>query len=153
MIASPQVEKIVKQETDRSIPQRILCVEDDQDTCEVLRFVMTDYDFTAVSTVAAAEALIASENFDIYVLDNWLPDGSGVELCQKIRRLNPTLPIVFTSAIGQRKDIDLAMQAGADRYLVKPYEPETLVQTVKELLDGSRELAFESGNIISSDIL
>lgn len=144
MIASPQVEKIVTQETDRSAPQRILCVEDDQDTCEVLRFVMTDYDFKTVSSVAAAEALIASENFDIYVLDNWLPDGSGLELCAKIRQISPTLPIVFTSAIGQRQDIDLAMQAGADRYLVKPYEPETLVQTVKELLDGSRELAFES---------
>lgn len=144
MFASPQVEKIVTQETDKSAPRRILCVEDDRDTCEVLRFVMTDYDFKTVSSVAAAEALIASEKFDIYVLDNWLPDGSGIELCEKIRQISPTLPIVFTSAIGQRQDIDLAMKAGADRYLVKPYEPETLVQTVKELLNRSSELAFES---------
>jgi DNA-binding response OmpR family regulator len=144
MIASPQVEKIVTQQTDKSAPRRILCVEDDRDTCEVLRFVMTDYDFTTVSSVAAAEELIQSQKFDIYVLDNWLPDGSGVELCEKIRQISPTLPIVFTSAIGQRQDIDVAMQAGADRYLVKPYEPETLVQTVKELLSQSGELAFES---------
>jgi DNA-binding response OmpR family regulator len=144
MIASPQVEKIVTQQTDKSAPRRILCVEDDRDTCEVLRFVMTDYDFTTVSSVAAAEELIQSQKFDIYVLDNWLPDGSGVELCEKIRQISPTLPIVFTSAIGQRQDIDVAMQAGADRYLVKPYEPETLVQTVKELLNQSGELAFES---------
>jgi DNA-binding response OmpR family regulator len=144
MFASPQVEKIVTSETDKSAPRRILCVEDDKDTCEVLRFVMTDYDFRTVSSVAAAEELIESEKFDIYVLDNWLPDGSGVELCEKIRRISPTLPIVFTSAIGQRQDIDLAMQAGADRYLVKPYEPETLVQTVKELLNQSSELAFKS---------
>ena len=144
MIASPQVEKIVTQQNDKSAPRRILCVEDDRDTCEVLRFVMTDYDFTTVSSVAAAEELIQSQKFDIYVLDNWLPDGSGVELCEKIRQISPTLPIVFTSAIGQRQDIDVAMQAGADRYLVKPYEPETLVQTVKELLNQSGELAFES---------
>jgi OmpR-family two-component system manganese-sensing response regulator len=144
MIASPQVEKLVTQETDKSAPRRILCVEDDRDTCEVLRFVMTDYDFTTVSSVAAAEELIRSQKFDIYVLDNWLPDGSGVDLCEKIRQLGSTSPIVFTSAVGQRHDIELAMNAGADRYLVKPYEPETLVRTVKELLNQSSELAFES---------
>lgn len=144
MIASPQVEKLVTQETDKSAPRRILCVEDDRDTCEVLRFVMTDYDFTTVSSVAAAEELIQAQKYDIYVLDNWLPDGSGVELCEKIRQLGSTSPIVFTSAVGQRHDIDLAMNAGADRYLVKPYEPETLVRTVKELLNQSTELAFES---------
>ena len=144
MIASPQVEKIVTQEHDKSAPRRILCVEDDRDTCEVLRFVMTDYDFTTVSSVAAAQALIESEKFDIYVLDNWLPDGSGIDLCEKIRQLSSMVPIVFTSAIGQRKEIDLAMHAGADRYLVKPYEPEALVQTVKELLSQSSALTLES---------
>ena len=112
----------------------MLCVEDDRDTCEVLHFIMTDYNFTAVGTIAEAEVLIESERFDLYVLDNWLPDGSGVELCEKIRGLGNTAPIIFTSAIAQRKDIDLAMEAGADSYLVKPYEPETLIQTVKELL-------------------
>jgi DNA-binding response OmpR family regulator len=144
MIASPRFGKIVTKETDKSDPRRILCVEDDRDTCEVLRFVMTDFDLTTVSSVAAAEALLESEPFDIFVLDNWLPDGSGVELCERIRRLDPTSPIIFTSAIGQRQDIDLAMNAGADRYLVKPYEPEALVQTVKELLNRSGELAVES---------
>jgi two-component system, OmpR family, response regulator RegX3 len=113
----------------------VLCVEDDRDTCEVLRFVMTDYEFSAVHSIDEAEKLIQKQEFDLYVMDNWLPDGSGVDLCRKIRETNTTSPIVFTSAIAQRHDIDLAMNAGADRYLVKPYEPETLVQTVKELLD------------------
>lgn len=136
--------KIVNQEANPSSRKRILCVEDDRDTCEVLAFVLTDYDFTTVGSVAGADSLLASQHFDLFVLDNWLPDGSGVELCERIRRLGSTSPIVFTSAIGQRHEIDLAMQAGADRYLVKPYEPETLVQTVKELLDRSGELAVKS---------
>lgn len=121
-----------------------MCVEDDRDTCDVLRFIMTDYNFTAVNSVAEAEALILIETYDLYVLDNWLPDGSGVELCERIRKFGNTAPIIFTSAVGQRHDIDLAMKAGADRYLVKPYEPEVLVQTVKELVDRPRDLAFES---------
>jgi len=136
--------KLVKQESSKSGLKQVLCVEDDRDTCEVLRFVMTDYDFKTVNTIAAAESLMESQQFDLYVLDNWLPDGSGVELCEKIRRSGSKAPIVFTSAIGQRHDIDLAMAAGADRYLVKPYEPETLVQTVKELLNPAGKLAFKS---------
>lgn len=96
---------------------------------------MTDYEFTAVHTVEEATHLIESERFDLFVLDNWLPDGSGVELCKKIRASGSSTPIVFTSAISQRKDIDLAVDAGADRYLVKPYEPESLINAVKELLE------------------
>lgn len=132
------------QESDGSALKRVLCVEDDRDTCDVLQFVMTDYEFCSVHTIADAEHLIAQAAFDIYILDNWLPDGSGVELCEKIRRLGSTAPIIFTSAVGQRQDIDIALTAGADRYLVKPYEPETLVQTVKELLDRAGKLAFKS---------
>ncbi len=142
MYTSPQ--KILVQEENKPAPKRVLCVEDDRDTCEFLRFIMTDYDFTAVSSVAEADQLLGSERFDLYVLDNWLPDGSGLDVCEKIRSVDSETPIIFTSAIGQRHDIDLAMQAGANRYLVKPYEPEMLVQTVKELLNRSGELAFES---------
>lgn len=132
------------QEGNNLFPKRVLCVEDDRDTCEVLKFVMTDFDFVSVGTVAAAEEKIAQGDFDLYVLDNWLPDGHGVSLCQKIRESGSRAPIIFTSAIGQRQDIDIAMNAGANRYLVKPYEPETLVKAVKELLEQSNSLAFES---------
>jgi DNA-binding response OmpR family regulator len=125
----------VTEESNNAARKRILCVEDDRDTCEVLRFVMTDYEFTAVHTVGEAHPLIDAGEFDLYVLDNWLPDGSGIELCKHIRSSGTRAPILFTSAIGQRKDISDAIDAGADRYLVKPYEPETLVQTVKELLN------------------
>lgn len=121
-----------------------MCVEDDRDTCDVLRFIMTDYEFTAVHSMEEAETLIAEQTFDLYVLDNWLPDGSGIELCEKIRELGSKSPIVFTSAIGQLRDIELAMNAGADRYLVKPYEPDALLRTVKELINPTGELAFKS---------
>lgn len=136
--------KFVTKENNKPPLKRVLCVEDDQDTCEVLSFVMTDYEFTAVHSIEEAEELIGSRSFDLYILDNWLPDGSGVDLCKKIRQSDDQSPIVFTSAIGQQHEIDLALQSGADRYLVKPYEPETLVQTVKELLSPSGELAFKS---------
>jgi len=142
ILTTPQ-RRTVEQERETESPRRVLCVEDDRDTCEILRFVMTEYEFTAVHTVEEAEKLIASTSFDLYVLDNWLPDGSGTELCEKIREAGRTEPIIFTSAIGQRHEIDRAVAAGADRYLVKPYEPETLIQAIKELLTNSRDSSVE----------
>ncbi|HKP71214.1 MAG TPA: response regulator [Pyrinomonadaceae bacterium] len=124
--------------------KRVLCVEDDPDTCDFLKFVMTSYEFHAVHTIGAAVTLISERPFDAYVLDNWLPDGSGIELCRYIRTTAASTPIIFTSAIGHRKDIDLAIEAGANRYLVKPYEPDALVQTVKELLNPTGDLVFKS---------
>jgi DNA-binding response OmpR family regulator len=134
----------VKQEENISHLRRVLCVEDDHDTCDVLRFVMTDYEFTAVHSIKDARNVIGEGSYDLYVLDNWLPDGSGIELCEKIRADGNSRPIVFTSAIGQRQEIELAMSAGADRYLVKPYEPEALLRIVKELLDPSGQLTVKS---------
>ena len=128
---------------DRSTLKRLLCVEDDQDTCEVLRFVMTNYEFHVVGTVSAALELIDERPFDLYVLDNWLPDGSGVELCKHIRASGNAAPIIFTSAIGQLRDIEVAQDAGATRYFVKPYEPDALLRAVKELLDAN-DLVFKS---------
>ena len=127
-----------------STPPRVLCVEDDRDTCDYLRFVMSNYDFQAVDTIASAVELIDQQPFDLYVLDNWLPDGSGIELCKHIRNADANVPIVFTSAIGQRQDIDLAVEAGANRYLVKPYEPDALLQNVKELLNPTGDLVFKA---------
>ena len=134
------LKQTVNNEPTHSPAGRILCVEDDRDTCDVLRFVMTDFEFTAVHTVNDAVRLIETETFDLFVLDNWLPDGSGVELCKQIRSSGISAPIIFTSAISQRKDIDMAVDAGADRYLVKPYEPERLINTVKELLAPSAQV-------------
>lgn len=137
-------DKAVNQEGKASPAKRVLCIEDDRDTCDMLRFVMTEYEFTAVHSVAEAEEHIASGPFDLYVMDNWLPDGSGTELCQKIREAGIAQPIIFTSAIGQRHEIDRAVAAGADRYLVKPYEPETLILTIKELLNPTGDLVAEA---------
>ena len=125
----------VEQFKENSPLKRVLCVEDDRDTCEVLRFVMTDYNFSTVHSVEDALDLVGNEKIDLWVLDNWLPDGSGIEICELIRNSGDASPIIFTSAVGQRQDIERALEAGATHYIVKPYEPEFLLKTVKDLLE------------------
>jgi DNA-binding response OmpR family regulator len=76
---------------------------------------------------------IDGQRAELYILDNWLPDGSGVQLCKKIREINTSVPIVFTSAAARNRDRDEALSAGADRYIIKPYDPEFIRKIVKDL--------------------
>lgn len=121
--------------THASPAKRILCVEDDLDTCEILQILLREYDLVFATKLEEAHPLIDHQKFDLYMLDNWLPDGSGIELCQTIRARHPGSPIIFTSAVGMKKDLDEAAAAGADRYLLKPCEPDALVKVVKELME------------------
>ena len=113
----------------------ILCVEDDKDTCELLGVLFPNYDVVFAHTVGEGLRLFESRQFNLCLLDNWLPDGSGIELCKKIRALNQDIPIVFASAVGYKADIQKALDAGAQEYLVKPYEPEKLLKIVKNLIE------------------
>ena len=117
-----------------SSAKRILCIEDDKDTCEMLSFLLSEYDFNFIHDPEKILPLIETEKFDLYILDNWLPGISGVELCKKIRALDSNVPVIFTSGSSRKKDIEAAFDAGANKYLVKPYEPEELREIDKELI-------------------
>lgn len=134
----------MKHETGNNDRRRILCVEDHRDTCEILALVLRNYEFEHVNSLASARELIERKKYDLYILDNWLPDGSGVDLCKLIRLLDGSVPIIFTSGAGFKSDIENAMHCGADRYIVKPYEPLDLESIVKELLDRKTASSAES---------
>ena len=115
---------------------RVLCVEDDEDTCTMLRDLLglIDCEVTTAATAAEALELIARGRFDLYLLDNWLPGGSGVGLCREIRRSDPSTPILFYSGAGLDSEREEALAAGAQAYLVKPGDVALLVETVRRLL-------------------
>jgi DNA-binding response OmpR family regulator len=124
----------VKEDGTSPPPKSILCVEDNKDTCEMLGILFSDYEFVSAQSFEKAFAFIEERSFDLYILDNWLPDGSGVELCRKIRLADPRVPIIFVSGVGYESDIKEARDAGASEYLVKPCEPDKIEKIVKELL-------------------
>ena len=115
---------------------RILCVEDDQDTCEMLAVSLGMSGYEAVSAHTATDALkkTLSSDFDIILLDNRLPDRSGIELCKQIREVDPSTPIIFYSGDAYPKQIEDAREAGARAYLVKPVDPDKLERTIKRFL-------------------
>ena len=118
---------------------RILCVEDNKDSRDVLRRLLESsdaaYAVTAVETAAEALALDARDGFDLYILDIWLPGMDGVDLCRRLRDRGRTAPIMFFSAMGvQPADRDYVLAAGANAFLVKSVDIDKLIPTVEDLL-------------------
>jgi CheY-like chemotaxis protein len=113
---------------------RVLCVDDDQDTCELLSIFLKQYDLTLACTVADAVTKALPNTFDAILLDSYLPDGSGIELCRQIRESDISVPIIFYTADALPKSIEEAMQAGATEYLVKPFTPDRVEKIIEKLL-------------------
>lgn len=117
--------------------RRILYIEDHEDTRELVTLLLAQksYEVITGSTIESGVALAGSEQFDLYLLDSWLPDGSGLDLCQRIRQFDQTTPILFYSAAAYAADHDMAMQCGAQAYLVKPSPVSELCDLVNKLIE------------------
>ena len=114
---------------------RILCIDDHEDTSEMLQLILAQEDYEVVTAVRAEEALklAAKQEFDLYVLDRHLPDASGLELCQKLSEITPGVPCIFYSGDAYEIHRSEALAAGADAYVVKP-DIEHLIESVQKLL-------------------
>jgi CheY-like chemotaxis protein len=120
------------------MPQTILVVEDNRDSRDMVRTLLSesgdDYEVTAVETAAEALALDGKTAFDLYVLDIWLPGMDGLGLCRRLRERGRTQPIIFFSAMVQTADRDYVLAAGANEFLVKPKDIDKFLPTVARLL-------------------
>lgn len=119
----------------RPARKHVLCVDDHEDTCQVLAALLGQEGYAAQATSTQQEALTMARarRFDLYVIDNRLPDGSGAELCRELRALDPHVPVVIYSGAAYPKDHEAAAAAGVTAYVNKP-DVERLISTVKELL-------------------
>lgn len=113
----------------------ILCVEDNKDARELMLTMLAGY-----RTVFAANGYEAIREFhkgffDAYMLDQWLPDWSGVQLCREIRKTDPRGAIFFCTGAARKEDRLRAMRAGADVYLTKPIDPEQLLRQLRVHLE------------------
>lgn len=120
--------------------RRILYIEDHEDTRELVTLLLAQkrYEVITGSTIETGVALASTGDFDLYLLDSWLPDGSGLDLCQRIRQFDQTTPILFYSAAAYASDHDLALRCGAQGYLVKPSQPTELCDLVTLLIERSQ---------------
>ena len=125
---------------------RLLYIEDHEDTRELVTLVLEqrNYEVVTGSTIETGVALARSQQFDLYLLDSWLPDGSGLDLCRRIREFDKVTPILFYSAAAYEIDRDLALRCGAQGYLVKPSQPSELCNLVTSLIESRQYLRVAS---------
>ena len=124
-----------------SSASRILYVDDDKDSSELARVILSQSDANCqiISAESAREGLllILKENFDLYIFDYRMPEISGIDLCRCVRQFDTNTPVLFYSAMARPVDIAKAIEAGANEYLIKPNDLDNLSITVKRLLDES----------------
>lgn len=122
-----------------TIKQTILCVDDNEDSLELLTYIF-EQDGFEVKTCDSLEGclpLIRQKDFVAVILDNRFENETSLEVCKEIRLLKPQTPIIYYSAEVRQPEIDQAIEAGASIYLKKPDDFDKLIETVSRLIQGT----------------
>ena len=101
--------------------RKLFLLEDDLSLISGLTFAFKKQGFAldTARTLAEAEVLWSDRKYDLLVLDVSLPDGSGFDFCQKVRRTS-NVPILFLTASDEEMNIIMGLELGGDDYLTKP---------------------------------
>jgi diguanylate cyclase (GGDEF)-like protein len=115
---------------------KILVVEDDEFTARMLQTVLTKQNYTVEVAVdgQAGWELVEAFDYDLVLMDYVLPKIDGVSLCRQLRSQGYQMPIVLLTGCDSSHDKANGLDAGADDYIVKPFEPEELVARIRALL-------------------
>ncbi len=126
---------------------KILLVEDDLHSAEILLQQLAESHYTIDSAVNAKTAwqYIETYTYDLVILDIMLPDSDGIELCTNFRAAGYTVPVLLLTAKDSASDRVMGLEAGADDYVVKPYNCQELVARIRALLRryGDRDTLTE----------
>ena len=127
-----------------SSTNRILCVDDENDSCEVLAATLPLLKFTFAHSFPAGVELIRSCIFDLYLFDESLPEPSGIDLCREVRQFDTTTPVVVLSPAGRPGNRSAADAAGVTAYLDLPTEFIKLESTVIGLIRQAQAKSLEA---------
>ena len=117
---------------------KICCVEDDSAILTALQYTLSQegYEVMTAMTKTQGLELIQQESFDLVLLDVTLPDGSGYEICKRMRedsRLKE-IPVIFLTACDDEVNIVMGLDLGADDYITKPFRVRELISRMNSVL-------------------
>ena len=123
-------------------PPRVLYVDDDEDSREMLRMLLEFRNIETKAVGSAGEALtsIQTEHFDLYLLDAWLPDLDGFQLCRQMRSYDSHTPILFFSGAACEADKKMGREAGANAYVIKP-DISHLLGSITQFIPSTKSAA------------
>lgn len=113
----------------------IFLLEDDEAIGIGLKYSLENegYTITLARSVKQAESIIDKETFSLYILDINLPDGSGYDICRKVKEKGD-FPVIFLTAYDDEVNVVMGLDIGADDYITKPFRVRELVARIKSIL-------------------
>ncbi|WPQ62552.1 response regulator transcription factor [Chitinophaga sancti] len=129
---------------------RILLVDDEPRIADTLSFGLFEngYNATVAYDGETGYGMFHQQQFDLLVLDINLPGLNGYELCKRVRKENAKIPIIMLTALSTLEDKIEGYDAGADDYIVKPFEFRELMMKIKVLLRRSNNTVQPTGNLL-----
>jgi DNA-binding response OmpR family regulator len=114
----------------------ILFVDDNPDICELVPLILQAAGFHVSTTDNSADVLrlVTSEHFDALLLDYWMPETTGIELCRQIRKFDQSTPILICSGAVTEADREAATLAGAQGYVLKPFVSGNLILALRSVM-------------------
>lgn len=132
--------------------RNILIVEDEQKIADTLKFGLAEngYEVDVAYDGLIAKRMIQSNPYNLVVLDINLPGVNGYELCKFIREHNPQVPVIILTALSALNDKIEGYDAGADDYVIKPFEFRELLMKIRALLRRSGTQQVPMGNVLKA---
>ena len=132
--------------------EKILVIDDEQPTVELIEMLLERRGYEVITALRADDGLRQAyrNQPDLVLLDIMMPEMDGWDVCRRLREMSD-VPIIFLTARGETRDVVRGLEMGADDYVVKPYENDELVARVKAGLrrsprpSVSEELIFKGG--------
>src|SRR5687767_4294386 len=130
--------------------RKILLVEDEQKIADTLKLGLTEngYEVDVAYDGNIGLKLFSTHHYNLIVLDINLPGINGYELCKTIRASNAQIPIIMLTALSSLNDKIEGYDAGADDYIIKPFEFRELLMKIRVLLKRTMNQQLASGNIL-----
>lgn len=116
---------------------RLFLLEDDISLIDGLLYSLNKNGFqvdVARSIKEAKKLLLETEKYDLLILDVTLPDGTGFDICEKVRKQNKGIPIIFLTASDEEVNIIRGLDCGGDDYVTKPFKLGELCSRIRALL-------------------
>lgn len=129
---------------------KILIIEDDTRVAELIKRSLEelDYSVTVVNDGTLGKNLALNREFNLVITDIILPNTSGIDLCKELKRIIPETPIIMLTALGSTDDKVEGFDAGADDYLVKPFDLRELHVRIRVLLKRNTGQGIIQNNIL-----
>lgn len=126
----------------------ILFADDNSDICDLVQTLLQAAGFRVSTSDNAADVLqrVATESFEALILDYWMQDATGIDLCRQIRTFDQSTPILICSGAVTQTDKEAGVLAGAQGYIGKPFKAAEFIEALRSVLKASAaDSAFTNG--------